>query len=88
MRVLLKPHKFLLPFPRRARPKPKDMEYYTADENRGYLSLLMQDKYKEIWKKIQIQELEDRKVYFEKYPVKHVVTLYEKQLPQELQCKI
>lgn len=64
------------------------MEYYTSDENRGYLSLLMQDKYKEMWKKIQIQELEDRKVYFEKYPVKHIVTLYEKQLPQELQCKI
>ena len=39
LRVLLKPHKFEPGMiPRRARPPPKMMEYYTRYERRGYLS--------------------------------------------------
>ena len=36
--MLLKPQKFEVPFPIRARPPPKLLEYYTSDEHRGYLS--------------------------------------------------
>lgn len=88
LRVLLKPHKFLLPFPRRASPRPKDLKYYISDENRGYLSPSMQDTYNEMWKKIQLKTLEERKKYFEKYPSKHVMTIAEKALPPELQCNL
>tara|TARA_B100000780_G_scaffold15041_1_gene10011 strand:- start:117 stop:842 length:726 start_codon:yes stop_codon:yes gene_type:complete len=45
LRALLKPHKFegrLLP--RRAKPPPKLMEYYTNDEKRGEFSQLIQQK--------------------------------------------
>jgi len=42
LRALLKPHSFEGPLPRRARPKPKDMPYYTSFANRGYLSPEMQ----------------------------------------------
>lgn len=38
LRLLLKPHKFQVPYPLRARPSPKLMSYYTSDEHRGYLS--------------------------------------------------
>ena len=38
LRLLLKPQKFVAPYPRRARPSPKLMSYYTSDEHRGYLS--------------------------------------------------
>ena len=34
LRALLKPHTFEGPLPRRARPKPKDMPYYTSFSNR------------------------------------------------------
>jgi len=37
LRALLKPHKFEI-IPKRARPPPKLMPYYTSYENRGYLS--------------------------------------------------
>ncbi len=43
LRALLKPHKFDL-LPKRARPPPKFMPYYTNYKNRGYLSLEMQLK--------------------------------------------
>jgi large subunit ribosomal protein L15 len=45
LRVLLKPEKWTeksLPLPRRARPNPKMMPYYTNFKNRGYLSTEMQ----------------------------------------------
>lgn len=38
LRALLKPHTFEGSLPRRARPRPKDMPYYTSFANRGYLS--------------------------------------------------
>lgn len=38
LRLLLKPQKFVPPYPLRARPPPRLMEYYTSDEHRGYLS--------------------------------------------------
>ena len=41
LRALLKPEKFEL-LPRRAAPPRKYVEYYTSDENRGYLSPLVQ----------------------------------------------
>ena len=37
LRALLKPEKFAI-IPKRARPPPKLMPYYTSHENRGYLS--------------------------------------------------
>jgi len=43
LRALLKPEKFDL-LPRRSRPPPKYMEYYTSNETRGYLSPMMQMK--------------------------------------------
>ena len=41
LRALLKPEKFEI-LPRRSRPPPKYMEYYTSNESRGYLSPMMQ----------------------------------------------
>ena len=41
LRALLKPDKFDL-IPKRARPPPRLMPYYTGYENRGYLSPEMQ----------------------------------------------
>lgn len=38
LRLLLKPQKFIPPYPLRARPPPKLLAYYTSDEHRGYLS--------------------------------------------------
>jgi len=43
LRALLKPEKFDI-LPRRPRPPPKYVEYYTANETRGYLSPMMQMK--------------------------------------------
>ena len=43
LRALLKPFKFDI-LPRRSRPPPKYMEYYTSNETRGYLSPMMQMK--------------------------------------------
>jgi large subunit ribosomal protein L15 len=43
LRALLKPHKFDL-LPKRARPPPKLLPYYTNYKNRGYLSLEVQLK--------------------------------------------
>jgi large subunit ribosomal protein L15 len=43
LRTLLKPFKFDI-LPRRSRPPPKYMEYYTSNETRGYLSPMMQMK--------------------------------------------
>jgi large subunit ribosomal protein L15 len=57
LRALLKPHKFEPGMiPRRARPPPKMMEYYTRYEKRGYLS-------KEIQLERQLRKLglEDKK---------------------------
>lgn len=41
LRALIKPYKFDI-IPKRARPPPKYIEYYTSNENRGYLSPLIQ----------------------------------------------
>eukprot|EP00944_MAST-04C_sp_MAST-4C-sp1_P002108 g2108.t1 len=35
LRVLLKPEKFEEPLPKRARPPPKLLKYYTSDHHRG-----------------------------------------------------
>jgi len=43
MRVHVKPEKFDI-LPRQAAPPPKYMDYYTSDENRGFLSELVQRK--------------------------------------------
>ncbi len=43
LRALMKPHKFEL-LPKRARPPPKLLPYYTNYKNRGYLSLEIQLK--------------------------------------------
>lgn len=54
LRLLLKPEKFEAPYPIRARPPPKLLEYYTMDEHRGYLSpsysLIYQDFIKDMHK--------------------------------------
>ena len=50
LRLLLKPHKFVAPYPLRARPTLKEMEYYTSDENRGYLSPSYSKVYQEFLK--------------------------------------
>ena len=47
LRLLLKPEKFEVPFPIRARPPPKLLSYYTSDEHRGYLSPSYSMLYKE-----------------------------------------
>ena len=46
LRVLLKPEKFegLGPLPRRARPPPKLMKYYTSDEKRGEFSVFVRNR--------------------------------------------
>ena len=46
LRVLLKPEKFegLGPLPRRARPPPKLMNYYTSDEKRGEFSVFVRNR--------------------------------------------
>ena len=41
LRSLLKPHKFDLPI-MAPRPPPRKMRYFTSDENRGYLSRVVQ----------------------------------------------
>lgn len=43
LRALLKPHKFKV-LPRRAKPPPKLMPYYTSFEKRGYLSVELHQK--------------------------------------------
>jgi len=47
LKVLLKPHRFDI-IPKRARPPPKLMSYYTSYENRGYLSPQVQLRMKGI----------------------------------------
>lgn len=49
LRLLLKPEKFEVPFPIRARPPPKLLSYYTSDEHRGYLSPSYSMLYKSLW---------------------------------------
>ena len=50
LRLLLKPEKFMAPYPLRARPPPKLLEYYTSDEHRGYLSPSYSGIYQEFLK--------------------------------------
>ncbi|OAO15589.1 50S ribosomal protein L15 [Blastocystis sp. ATCC 50177/Nand II] len=50
LRMLLKPDRFVPPYPLRARPPPKLMGYYLKDENRGYLSPSYSATYQEFVK--------------------------------------
>ena len=56
LRALLKPDKFDI-IPRRAKPPPKLMPYYTEYENRGYLSPEVQRR--ELMAKIEGEERQD-----------------------------
>ena len=43
----------MVPYPRRARPNPTDMEFYNKYENRGYLSPELCQTYQEFVKDMQ-----------------------------------